>query len=528
MSEVLASPDGDGGGGMSAGGKGRWLWWGGVALLFVGLCLTYLLRPIMEPDFYWHLKTGAWIWEHGALPTADPFSFTGPQQPDARQLLILRGYWLAQLLYHGMVSALGFWGILVLRVVLLAGFFALFLCMFERHRVNRLLALALLTLFGVFFLENYALERPQVFTFAAIALLTILYRRARERFPTATTCLPEAVAVFALLTVWGNLHGGVLLGQGALALMLVVETAVYARIRDRRRYVFMLLWIGVGWAGTIFSPSQLGLGEVMSLAGFGQQSLGGSQSQINYEYYSVIKWLFGMGNLKLLIPVAVSLLCLPALREAYRRRGHVEIGLLLVFWLFAYCYVRYLPIAMVFSLLFIAWYYRTDGLYDYLRFPLVVGAGLAMMIWTSNETGHLSRVRGVGLVDPRHVPVQAADFLVAQRYRGRILNPINWGGYLIWRLAPEIQIAADSRVLDEAVYEEVRALSGAAPGAGRPHWREYVDRHRVDAAIVPLMNGPRPSPLAQGFAADPDWQKVFSDSVSAVFVRRGTGKDSLK
>ena len=44
--------------------------------VLVATALAYLLRPIMDPDFFWHLKTGEWIREHRGLPASDPFSYT--------------------------------------------------------------------------------------------------------------------------------------------------------------------------------------------------------------------------------------------------------------------------------------------------------------------------------------------------------------------------------------------------------------------------------------------------------------------
>ena len=32
-------------------------------------------------DLWWHLKTGAWIVEHDAIPRVDPFSLTNAETP---------------------------------------------------------------------------------------------------------------------------------------------------------------------------------------------------------------------------------------------------------------------------------------------------------------------------------------------------------------------------------------------------------------------------------------------------------------
>jgi hypothetical protein len=69
-----------------------------IVVLFE-ICAFVLATPVEEYDFFWHLASGRWIWENGGLPTQDPFSYT-QGEPDMRDTFILRGYWLAQLIYY--------------------------------------------------------------------------------------------------------------------------------------------------------------------------------------------------------------------------------------------------------------------------------------------------------------------------------------------------------------------------------------------------------------------------------------------
>lgn len=494
-----------------------------LALFFVLLSMTYLLRPIMDPDFFWHLKTGEWIWQHKALPSVDVFSFTGPQQPNSRQLVILQGYWLAQVLYHAVVTTGGLWGIFVLRVILLALFFGLFIGIFARHCVNRLLSFSLLALFSIFFLENYALERPQVFSFMGIALLVILYRRLRDEQGGTTGNLPVMVAVFLLMTVWGSMHGGVILGQAVIAMLLLVETITVVRTKKDGRFSQMLLFAGVALAGSLLLSAQLSPGDVWSLVGTGASNFGYSQSQSNYEYFSVFKWLFVYKNFKMLIPVALCLVSLVALKPALRKGNYLETMLLIIFWIFAFRHVRYLPIAMVFSLLFVAWNYQPDSLLNYGVIPLSLALVCSLWLWTANEFQHFEAARSRGLVDPLYLPVGSADFLRQMEYKGKIFNTYNWGGYLIWRLSPDIQVASDSRLLDESVTLEMRRCeSNAKNGTGGSICKDILDKNAINTAVIPLNNGAKPSPLSLFFAGDRDWKLMFSDQISAVYMRKST------
>ena len=37
---------------------------------------------IGDPDFWWHLKTGQYIWQNHKLPVPDPFAYTTYMHPD--------------------------------------------------------------------------------------------------------------------------------------------------------------------------------------------------------------------------------------------------------------------------------------------------------------------------------------------------------------------------------------------------------------------------------------------------------------
>ena len=39
--------------------------------------LVALSKPVLDPDIWWHLRTGQWVVQHGCVPTTDPFSTFG-------------------------------------------------------------------------------------------------------------------------------------------------------------------------------------------------------------------------------------------------------------------------------------------------------------------------------------------------------------------------------------------------------------------------------------------------------------------
>jgi hypothetical protein len=84
--------------------------------LAVGLAvgLPHLLDVEADPDLWWHLRTGELILERGAVPTADPFSFTAAGAPWVDH------EWGAEVLFAGVFRLAGGRGLVALRALLLA------------------------------------------------------------------------------------------------------------------------------------------------------------------------------------------------------------------------------------------------------------------------------------------------------------------------------------------------------------------------------------------------------------------------
>ncbi|PLX83473.1 MAG: hypothetical protein C0614_05700, partial [Desulfuromonas sp.] len=371
------------------------------------------------------------------------------------------------------------------------------------------------------YLDNYALERPQVFSFLILGILLILYRGERQDLSGGRRHPGRIVACFILMTAWSNLHPGFVLGQAVLATIVFAEGIIFLQSRQKDRFWRFILFAAAGLLGTQLTPIRLGVNEYLSLVGLREKSSGAIYSLHNYEYYSVFKWLFEHHQYVMLIPIAISILALIPVKQAYTKKSYAELILLAVFWIFAYRHIRYLPVAMTFSLLFIAWNLTQVTWSKYLAIPLMIALCTTLWLRTSNELIYLKIGRTVQLNESFSYPTEAVEFLKKRNYQGRLFNTYNWGSYLIWRLGPEVQVATDSRVINEESYLEMKECVTLQPGpSGRPLWKDVMDKYRINAALIPVMNGPRPSQLAGFFAADRDWVMVHRDRLAAVFFRR--------
>ena len=117
----------------------RWL----TVLVLSVNALGFLLQPISDPDFFWHLRTGEWMLEHRVLPQELISSASPRQTPAEIERFTATSYWLAQLLLALLHGAGGMGAIVALRWLL----FSLFLLLLARRaRGDALVRAGLLSL----------------------------------------------------------------------------------------------------------------------------------------------------------------------------------------------------------------------------------------------------------------------------------------------------------------------------------------------------------------------------------------------
>jgi hypothetical protein len=200
-------------------------------------------RPAVDPDVFWHLATGKWIWQNQAIPKADPFSWTTPGRA------WIAHEWLTEAIWR-VVYRMGGWGALVaLSGLILMATFALVRAT-ARHLGAGPIASTVFT--GVSALAGLHTwnVRPQMISLAFCALFGYWFAKAVTPIPldpssasfAADDPLPVSgsspVALKAgfgkrlwlipiIMLAWVNLHGGWVFGMAMLA-AFAVATAIEA------------------------------------------------------------------------------------------------------------------------------------------------------------------------------------------------------------------------------------------------------------------------------------------------------------
>jgi hypothetical protein len=199
-----------------------------VAVLLIPTALGSSATIFNDGDVSWHIATGQWILDHGAIPRADPFSFTWAGQP------WVPIEWLAELTMAGAYRLAGYAGIAALVTAALMALHAAVFFSAARF-VGPWPALGAIIAMDVVLIPMM-LARPHVLGWALVAVWTWLTLRAREkgRAPPAATAL--------LMILWANLHGSFVIGlliAGAFGLEALLAE------QDRARALRQWLVFGV-------------------------------------------------------------------------------------------------------------------------------------------------------------------------------------------------------------------------------------------------------------------------------------------
>ena len=475
----------------------RWFF---ATLLLLGL-LAMTARPTLDPDLWWHLRTGQLIVETGHVPHTDPFSFTRGGQP------WIAHEWLSEVVFYRLFKFGGPAALIVFSsLVTTAGFLILYI---RCHGAAHWAAAA--TVLGAVASAPCWGTRAQMFTFTLASLLLWLMERAADR-PLLLFWIPP------LFVLWVNLHAGFALAPVLLLLIaagLIVETitgttpvaearplfghallAVVACVvlvplnpigAHLYRYPFdtvkaaELRALIVEWQSPNFHSfmSKPFLAVILLLiVGFASKRVHARARTMVPLFFLLLSGLDAVRHIPIFILVAVPLLCDimssapdPIASETRRRR-------------------------------------QTSPIFN--AAVLVLLATFALWRWTTLARSQESREAAL-------FPATAITYLSARppSQPGNLFAYYDWGGYAIWKLYPHYRMFVDGRsdLYGDQYLRQFETAMGVRSG-----WQTVLDKSHVEAVLIPPD-----TPLAQALLLDPSWTSPCRDSVGILFLRRAGG-----
>jgi hypothetical protein len=483
-------------------------------MVFVLMSLVFVLavRAVSDPDFWWHLRAGQFIWETRSIPRTDIFSstFFGREW--------VAHEWLSEALMYAVHRAFGYAGLVVGFALVISAAMWIALRQFAARAGHPHVAGFALLLGALAASPTWGV-RPQMFSFLFASIFFAVldgYARGEGR--------RKVWWLVPLIAVWVNMHAGFALGLALIALTIAGvlldawlseeerKQPVWARVRPLA-VVFVACV-----AAVVLNPN----GARLYLYPFETLT---SQAMMKY----INEWFSPDFHEPMFQPLAVMLFATFVVMILSRER--VRPSSLLMLAATGYAALRagrnvpFFALAAMPLLAEHAWKWlsrqtwgawlrkpekREDGSQLFLKVALnvlvFVAAPLALCFIRVQQVAARQATD-----EAQNFPVAAVEFIRENKLPQPVFNEYGWGGYMIWKLQPDYRVYIDGRadVYGDAFMEEFLKTHDGVAG-----WRAPLEREDVRTVAV----GPN-VPLASLLRQEKDWRKVFEDKQAVIFVR---------
>jgi len=476
-----------------------------LLIVFFFVIFLYCFNQLASADTFYDLRAGQLIWQTGQIPHADVFSFTAPGAQ------WIPHEWLAQLIFYGVQSAIGFWGLVAFVAVLAAAAYYLLLVLAMQKGANFYITLLVLFASGVAGF-SFWVPRPQSIVFLLCVALIYVLEQYRET-PRVRYLYGAAGIVF----LWANINASVALGIGIIALFLLALALRGRRWSPPLKYLLCTL---LGSTALAFvNPSGY------KIFTYGFIILPSIKAFDVYEWQPLTAYWAGWDTKAFVVAIAAATLFLLWRLCRKAPRDWAWIAIIIATAIAPFIAARYLifwslfvipPLAAVISDVAKGALHKVSPKM-YIAVALAI---LAVVLVARGVTFPADVVDGVAL------PVHAADFLAENGAQGNAFNTYTQGGYLLWRLWPNVKVAMDGRseVFLGTPTTDYETILHDGPSANQLIVQKYDIQYFILPYDPAFLAGVHPliSYLDQN-----DWQVVWWDAGAIVFAKNDAQNASL-
>lgn len=492
----------------------RWrrIWeWGIYPLLILVVLVFVTVRPINDPDCWFHMAHGRYFLEHGKVLDRDIFSHTA----SGREWI--SSGWFTSVVMQSIFQKWGPPGLTFLVTVTTACIYGLIYVLALKRKAGGELA-AIVVLCSI--LAGYMRfnPRPDLLSLACLPLFLALlqgidhWNIGKQSPPWYLWLLPLVIAV------WANLHAGFLAG-------------------------LIILWIAV--AGVFVQMRQSADGNVPSkfLVIAGITSIAWIANPYGWRIVELAAKIRAIPGVRMLIFEWMPLVYLPGFNLPWPH--YVGIAALAALWWLAWKKgasrqkVWHVG-GVLFLALFAFWQRRQAGLFatgiPILALPYLeelrnqwekhrswlrgAAIGGAVGICTLQYTGALEMGNGLPVtgVNAKMLPCIPTEFLEQMPVPQKLFNSYSMGGYLLYHLGSRLPVFIDGRldVYDPKVWADYLAAE-----ENRLSVETLRQRYGVNTFAIETRDAfGDPVHLANRLTNSPEWALVFFDDDYAIFVHR--------
>lgn len=492
--------------GHSAAGVVTWPFYLGLSL-FLLVCAGYYAIPLWDSDFWWHIASGREIVQNG-IPSVDPFGVFAATDA-VRNDTVLKGQWLGQVVLFGLFDAGGINAVIGFRVLVLL------ICLSWVVWRARLLGVRPLVLWPVLavvavMLTHFGGERPQLLSFLFAALFFAVLDRV-EHAPVESRHQRWLWVLPVITVLWANSHGGVLLGVALLGLWSGLKLLDARCLRQEKiRWCVATLIVVLA---SLATPN--GLQTYLYLL-----NLEGSVLQSRTSEYVSAFQLYTLGHVWPQLWVAVYyLLAAGAVLMLARQRRWIALALVLFLAAISVSSFRYFIFFVIIAAPYVAsglqGFVTNQRLINSRSMTIAHGLLMALLLGLLVTGVVQNKVFRGGVLEQKY-PVAMADFVASKGLHGRSFNNMEWGGYLLWRLSPQVKMYIDGRMLDQTRFPPYTHILWATPQG-----IQMFEREDFQLVIMPHHGryDPQRYKLIDYLRTRPEWRLVYADAKGVVFTR---------
>jgi hypothetical protein len=467
-----------------------------AAALLGGLVFANL-RPVRDPDLWWHLAAGEWILDGLGVPWTDPFSHVAYGNP------WIAYSWLPEVVFAWGARTAGV-GALVVGSALLVACVTLVVLRTCRAAGARPTVALLATALAAGASAACWSVRPHLVSFLCMAVFVhVLVRDRGEPAPR----VGRLWWLVPTMLLWANSH--ILFPFGGV--LLALDVAGRPRVWASRPRVAILAAVG---AVTFATPYGWRLHEhvlVMMRQPVAYSLVTEFQTPTLHELHGVVL-------------AALFFVTAAAVMWSPLRRDPVELGGFFLFAWLAFTMARNMPFFAIVAAPVLG--RHLDALLARPRppapapGPVAAGVHLAVLVAAALALAvHARALLPADAALDRRFPRDAVRWLRTNGPPGRLFNAFDWGGYLIYTLRDRYAVSMDGRtqVYGEKTLAEFKRFVTLAPD-----WRTWFDR--VDPDVV-LWN--RDGAFARVLELMPEWRRAYEDDVAVIWVRTRPAPDDF-
>jgi len=477
-------------------------WWSRLTTFLTLAAFSRLIAPtVADPDLWGHIRFGQRTLSLG-LEREDPFSYLSAGHAWINHEI------LSEATFGLLFDTGGATALIILKTCVAL----LTVVLIYRHLLRRgadaVRASLLLLPAGFLMIPGFATVRPQMFTYLFFALAVLTLHKAETSSEKWLWTLPP------LLAVWINFHGGVLAGVGILGVWGIAKVISILANRDQGSIIRRL---------TV--PVAVGVccGLALLLNPYGARLPIFLLETAAVPRPDIVEWqplrLLSVPGAIYSAIVAFSIITMARSTEP---RNPALAAVFVAVCVLPLTAVRHLQLFGIAVPLLLAddfasvWRRTTEP-------PQAKPGERALVIAVTGLAGVL--LIGTGLRESRCIeidtgrsigfPVRAVDWLRASGVRANVATYFDWGEYVLWHLSPNVRISMDGRretVYPDSIHQEYLRFQSGLAG-----WRGLLDREQTDLVLFPNW-----WPAYQLVDLDPGWDRVYDDSLGAVFARAGS------